>query len=477
LEHNNVVTSAPEIARAVGAPLLRTVVEGAERADTRDVFLSESHSSSVGEPGDLVLGVGLGDPGETVDLVRRCAEAGASGLVARVELATHPDVAAAAEQVALPLIGAGEGISWAHLVWLLRGLIDRTAVAGPAAQSGVHDDMFALADAVAAIVDAPVTIEDSRSRVLAYSPGQGETDTARVATIVGRRVPEDVAARYRASGVFRRLARSDEPFVVPEGPDGTRPRLVVPVRSGGEWLGSIWAVVEGPVDDATMADLRKAASVLALHLLRLRAQFDVARRSATERLRAALWQYTPERAASLELPGGGPWRVVALRAPAVDADTSEQLQLWEALVRRHGWAATSALLASPPAAVGAPEPMVYKVALPLGGGHRSGVLSACHGACQRLRLSVIARPDMALAKFPLRSLADATAPKHRGTRWPSNRKRRAATGRKWPRSWVISPRPATSSSRSLPSGNAAVQTAMPARPRRSGATSRTAALR
>ncbi|WP_216843827.1 helix-turn-helix domain-containing protein [Phytoactinopolyspora alkaliphila] len=331
------MTSANDIARAVGAPLLRTVVEGGVRAETRDVFLAESHSSSAGEPGDLVLGVGMGGPDEAVDLVRRCAAAGASGLVIRLDLATHPDVMSAAGEAALPVIGAGEGISWAHLVWLLRGVIDRTAVPGPAVSQGVHNDMFALADTVAAVVDAPVTIEDNRSRVLAYSSGQGETDTARVATIVGRRVPEEVAAHFRALGVFRRLARSDEPFLVPEGPDGTRPRLVVPVRAGGEWLGSIWAVVDGPVGDTITADLRKAASVLALHLLRLRAQSDVARRSATELLRSALWQYVPEQAARLELPGSGPWRVVALRAPEAYADTSERLQLWETLARRHGW--------------------------------------------------------------------------------------------------------------------------------------------
>jgi len=190
---------------------------------------------------------------------------------------------------------------------------------------------------MAAIADAPVTIEDNRSRVLAYSFGQDATDPARVSTIVGRRVPPEVVAHFRARGVFRRLARSSEPFLVPEGPDGTRPRLVVPVRAGDEWLGSIWAVVSGPVPEEVTSELSNAAAVLALHLLRLRAQANVARRGAVERVRAAIRHFSPGAPADLALPTG-PWRVVALAAPAPDADLQEQVDLWVATCRRHGWA-------------------------------------------------------------------------------------------------------------------------------------------
>ena len=79
--------------------------------------------------------------------------------------------------------------------------------------------------------------------MLAYSSTQDVADPARVSTIVGRRVPDEVIAGLRGRGVFRRLARSDEPFFVPAG-RGLGARLVVPVRAGTEWLGSIWAVVD-----------------------------------------------------------------------------------------------------------------------------------------------------------------------------------------------------------------------------------------
>jgi hypothetical protein len=335
------VSSPIDIVAALGAPLLHVVVAGADRGDVRDVFLAEPHDAVPGERGDLVLGIGVPGTEDAGQLVRRWAETGAAAVIMRTAVATPAPVAEAAKESAITLVAAGDGVPWAHLVWLLRGVIDRSLPPSGASSAadtspGAYDDLFALADTVAAIIGAPVTFEDSGSRVLAYSSGQGETDTARVATIVGRRVPEDVAAHYRARGVFRRLVRSDEPFLVPAGPDGTLPRLVVPVRAGGEWLGSIWAVVDGPVDDATTAELRRAASVLALHLLRLRAQADIVRRSATELIRSALWQYSPERIIDQALPGAGPWRVVALNAPEIH-ESDEHLQVWETVLRRHGW--------------------------------------------------------------------------------------------------------------------------------------------
>ena len=170
------------------------------------------------------------------------------------------------------------------------------------------DELFALADACAALVGAPITIEDTQSRVLAYSSTQDVADPARVSTIVGRRVPDEVIASLRGRGVFRRLARSDEPFFVTAG-RGLRARLVVPVRAGTEWLGSIWAVVDDEPADDVLRSLRQTASVVALHLLRMRSQADLARRVLSDRLRAVLSGDVVEAEGWLPPP---PWRVVVL---------------------------------------------------------------------------------------------------------------------------------------------------------------------
>ncbi|MER7459884.1 helix-turn-helix domain-containing protein [Micromonospora sp. NPDC126480] len=322
---------------AVGAALLKIVVPAAG-LEVRDVTLAELDDAPIGEAGDLVLGAGITTPEGALAAVGRSAEVAAAGLVLKPPLATHPDVTAAATARALTLVELQRHGSWTQLVWLLRGVIDRATAPGPpeTGEAGVYDELFALADATAALVDAPVTIEDAQSRVLAYSSRQDRTDPARVSTIVGRRVPGDVVAHFRSRGVFRKLATGSQPVYVPKGPDGTLPRLVIPIRAGGELLGSIWAVVEGPVPQERLRDLQGAASGLALHLLRLRVQADVTRRVTAERLRAALRSPVATTRRDLGLPDG-PWRVVALGAHGGAGGTVDNLALWESIARRHGW--------------------------------------------------------------------------------------------------------------------------------------------
>ena len=225
----------------------------------------------------------------------------------------------------MALVELAEHASWAHVVWLLRGVLDRAAT-DPAARPGgaAHDDLFGLADAAAALVDAPVTIEDAHSRVLAYSSRQDVTDPARVSTIVGRRVPEPVLASLRSRGSSAGWPLW--PFVVPADPEAALPRFVVPVRAGGEWLGSIWVVVDGRPPEGVVRELVQTASVVALHLLRLRAQSDLARRVSADRLRAALRQRLRRRGVAAP----GPWRVVCLGEGA-------PLDLWESVCRRRAW--------------------------------------------------------------------------------------------------------------------------------------------
>ena len=278
-------------------------------AEVDDLTIAEPGQGIVGQPGDLVLGVGVESAEAAADLVRRAATAGAGGVVLRRTIARRRTVRDRARRSDIALVELAEQASWAHLVWLLRGVIDRAAV-GPGRRDDapVQDDLFALADAAAALVDAPVTIEDAQSRVLAYSSRQDLADPARVSTIVGRRVPDEVLATFRAQGVFRRLARSSDPVFVPAS-RGTKARLVIPVRAGGEWLGSIWAVVEERPPAAVVSELVQTSSVVALHLLRLRAQADLSRRVAADRLRGVL---SGNVAGAEDWLPPGPWRVVAL---------------------------------------------------------------------------------------------------------------------------------------------------------------------
>lgn len=329
-----------DLVDSLGSGLLHTIVPGRD-AEVHDVALAEP-GDAAGQPGELVLGVGVTDRPGALDLLTRAAEAAAGGVVLKGTVASDAQVARTARRYQGPaLVELQPHTSWAHVVWLLRGVIDRASAPDTSylGAPGPHSDLFALADTAAEIIDAPVTVEDAQSRVLAYSARQDTTDPARVSTIVGRRVPPETLTHFRASGVFRRLARSNDPVWTPAGPDGTLPRLIIPVRAGGEWLGSIWAVVNGPVPAERIRKLGDVAAVLALHLLRLRAEAGIARRMSAEHLRVTLREGTvptPGRETDPGLPAG-PWRVVAFGAPEGNEDVRGRLDLWESIARRFGW--------------------------------------------------------------------------------------------------------------------------------------------
>src|SRR5690606_35425774 len=130
-----------------GPGLLRTVVAG-RGAQVHDVVLAEP-GEAAGQPGEVVLGIGVGDPAEAAGLLARAAEAGAEGVVLKAPLAGDAEVADAARRLGTALVELEPDTSWAHVVWLMRGAIDRAhaPLPGPPGAPDVHNDLYALADA------------------------------------------------------------------------------------------------------------------------------------------------------------------------------------------------------------------------------------------------------------------------------------------------------------------------------------------
>lgn len=328
------------VLEAVGPVILKGVGDCGDQLVTGlSIFDSEAESDI--RCGDIVLGVGVVDPVAGGELIRAAASANAAAVLLRRPLAGEPSLSAAVEATGRPGVGLIEVVArmaWTDLVWLLRGVLDSGALhPGRITAPGEFYDLFALADSVASVVDAPVTIEDAHSQVLAYSRQQGETDVARLATIMGRHVPEEMISQYRAQGVFRKLARGREPFFVPGLANGIQPRIVVPIRTGGELLGSIWAIVPGPLPPERTAALADVAAIVAVHLLRVRATFDLARRASSERLRVLLQDGDPAVAEELGL-ASGPHRVVIFDVQATGAAADvRRLGLLYSLSHRPGW--------------------------------------------------------------------------------------------------------------------------------------------
>ena len=243
----------------------------------------------------LVLGVGLSAPAEITAMLGVLGRREAVGLVVRSPVALTDEVSAVAKESGVALLALTRGASWAQLAAMLRALLAEGDVgdAEPATLGGMPSgDLFALANAVAALLDAPVTIEDRSSRVLAFSGRQEEADRSRVETILGRQVPERYTSLLTERGVFRDLYRSEQPIYVEppagEPADFSVPRAAVAVRAGDVVLGSIWAAVREPLSPERSQALRDAARLVALHMLRIRAGADVERRLRADLVSTAL---------------------------------------------------------------------------------------------------------------------------------------------------------------------------------------------
>lgn len=118
---------------------------------------------------------------------------------------------------------------------------------------GTVEELFALADAIAAVLGGSVAIEDLDARVLAYStlPGQ-RIDELRRQGILGRRVPAQPGPQTaRQQRQYREVLAAPGVVELPVLAEGELPRAAVAIRAGDLPLGTIWAIADrAPRDDA-----------------------------------------------------------------------------------------------------------------------------------------------------------------------------------------------------------------------------------
>lgn len=191
------------------------------------------------------------------------------------------------------------------------------------------DGLLALANSIAGLVGAPVTIEDDASELITYSPGQEYSDDARVATILSRRVPDRYRPLLRNDRLDVRLAGSSVPLYADfraSGAPDVLPRAIMPIRVDDLSVGSIWAIVPNAPSREQRAALEEAAALAAPVLARqiARRRGEEARRAAA--VRALLGGGAGAVEAAAELPlAPGPLAVVALR-PVPPAPSGEPLR-------------------------------------------------------------------------------------------------------------------------------------------------------
>ncbi len=144
-----------------------------------------------------------------------------------------------------------------------------------------------LADCIRENLGCPVTIEDSDHRILAYSSHDENVDPARIATIMKRKVPEDIIKSLWKKGIIPQLFESDDPVIIPAIPEvGLGQRVAISVRKNEDLLGFIWAQVNWEVTQEELALLKQAAKMVKNQILKL----EIKKRNAEEGHREFFWK-------------------------------------------------------------------------------------------------------------------------------------------------------------------------------------------
>ncbi|MCS7464825.1 helix-turn-helix domain-containing protein [Paenibacillus doosanensis] len=150
------------------------------------------------------------------------------------------------------------------------------------------DSFVTLADMICDVLQCPVTIENANHQLIAYSSHSPHTDPARIATIIGRRVPEQVIGALWRNGVIQRLMESEEPVRIAAVRDvGLGDRIAIAIRKASEILGYIWVMEENRRLDQADYSLLKKASEASKHLM---LQLQIQKRKEEEGQQNLFWQ-------------------------------------------------------------------------------------------------------------------------------------------------------------------------------------------
>lgn len=264
----------------------------------------------------LVLGIGVRDAEDALQQIREWTKRGAAAFVLRPESA--PEVAALGSVLngsSLVVLTLGEAMPWLRFSALV--VAELEGGASPT-DTSVHApdelELFELADSIAALVDGPVTIEDLASTILAFSSDQDRADAPRQRSILERRVSHASNEILTSEGVFERLYGSAEPLFLKTTVQGSRPRAAIRIKAGDELLGSIWAVVDGPLSQVQARGMQEASGVVALTLMRRRLTEEAHSQELLSQVSRLIEGGSGAATAALELGlGDAPSYVIAIR--------------------------------------------------------------------------------------------------------------------------------------------------------------------
>lgn len=236
--------------------------------------------------GGILLGIGVHPRApESAQLVLDAAAAGYNVLIIKSFDETCTPLARIASAASIDLLVVDDDIEWRQLDSLISSALAGASDAHSTDSDLAVGDLFALANAIAAMTGGATAIEDMQEHVLAYSTISDQPiDGNRREGILGRKVPW----LENSAEVYAELFRSQGARRVSRAPNSLG-RLAVAIRAGTQPLGSIWVVdADGSLAADAERAIERAADVAALHLLRARSSADLARAQRSELVRRLL---------------------------------------------------------------------------------------------------------------------------------------------------------------------------------------------
>lgn len=255
-----------------------------------------------GQDAMLILVGTPADSPQIADVIRDAAENGFVAVVVKLRGCDPTALVEEASGRGLAVLATQDDVPWRHLDALVVSVLGSGGMAGSGV-SGAGETLFALANALGAIIGGSVAIEDLAQHVLAYSSVEGQQiDPLRERGILDRQVPDYPHHRGQYLQVLQSPGVTRFPAI-----DDELPRAAVAIRAGDMPLGTIWAI-EGA--DGLSADGERAlldgVKVAALHMLHEQDVGERERHLRGEVLRAMLagTRATDDGATRLGLPPG-----------------------------------------------------------------------------------------------------------------------------------------------------------------------------
>jgi hypothetical protein len=211
----------------------------------------------------LLVGIRADSP-DIPHVVQAAADHGFVALVVKLRGCDSITVVDAARQRGLTVLATPDDVPWRRLDALLVSVLGSGGLPNGSV-SGTGETLFALANALGAIIGGSVAIEDLAQHVLAYSSIEGQQiDPLRERGILDRRVPDYPHHR----GQYLQVLQS--PGVTRFPPVGDElARAAAAIRAGDMPLGTIWAIEgEGGLTPEGERALLDGVKVAALHMLR-----------------------------------------------------------------------------------------------------------------------------------------------------------------------------------------------------------------